>query len=441
MAASSRLAVLLGAQGSLSPADVAVAAAGEIDLVFVADRAESGELVELAAQLFPTIRADFSDAGACAEAVRAARVVAVTTFVDRLCPLLFAVRRELAGAAPDAAGTPGAAVAAWSDKDAQRRHLVAAGASSVRSVLLDSPGHLPAALRSLRLPVVVKPVDGVSSRDVWLIGDEAAAATFADPGRGARDGRYCAEEYIVGSPRIEPYLADYVSAEVFRPPAPQPAVVPTVITDRLVPAPPLRETGLVLPSTLGRPASVIAAASAERALDALDASGGAFHVELKPGEQAAEIVEVNGRLGGYVNRLARYTAGADFGRCALAAAIGGPAEWLPAEIRWRRCALVLLYPPPADAVTVAGAPTRAELMRLPGALGVEGIARPGTAVSWRDGSGAAVATVWLGGDDHDELRRRLAATARLMADRFAFVGRHGEPVRDDAWLGEITSGK
>ena len=53
----------------------------------------------------------------------------------------------------------------------------------------------------------------------------ASGAAFA---QGARDGRYCAEEYIVGSPRTEPYLADYVSAEVFRPPAPQPAVVPTV---------------------------------------------------------------------------------------------------------------------------------------------------------------------------------------------------------------------
>lgn len=293
-----RLAVLLGAPGSLSPVDIALAAADSIDLLFVADRAERGELAELAGQLAPTVRADFADAAGCAEALRAERVDAVTTFVDKLCRLQFAIRRELAGGTPGANGTPSPDAEVWAGKDVQRRLLFAAGVSSVRSTRLDAPEYLTAALSALRLPVVVKPVDGVSGRDVWLICDEAAAARFASAGQGVPDGRYYAEEYIAGTPRPEPHLADYVSAEVFRLPARRTAACPSVLTDRLVPAWPLRETGLILPSTLENGARAAAVASAGRALDVLGASGGAFHVELKPGRPAAEIIEVNGRLGG-----------------------------------------------------------------------------------------------------------------------------------------------
>lgn len=56
---------------------------------------------------------------------------------------------------------------------------------------------------------------------------------------------------------------------------------PRFVTDRLPLARPFRETGLVLPSAIAPDRQQLVVAAAERALDAVGASKGVFHVEIK----------------------------------------------------------------------------------------------------------------------------------------------------------------
>lgn len=410
-----RLAVLAGPQASLTPTEVAAAADGLVELVFLVDRAggaAADEVRAVAGALAPTVAVDLADPDAGLAAVRDSGARAVTTFTDGLCGAAARLTERLGG--PPAP--------AWGHKDEQRRALRAAGVSRVRSAVVTGGASLRAFVDAVGLPVVVKPTGGAASRDTWLL------RTAADVAGYAATGPMLAEEFIAGETRPQPQLADYVSVEVFRPGG-------AFVTDRLVPAWPCRETGLVLPSVLpaGEQAPLVAAAGA--ALDSLGATAGVAHVELKPARPAPDVVEVNGRLGGFVGRLARYGAGVDLGREALRCALGEPAEL---DLHWRRSVLVLLFQAPAGADRVVRAPSRREVARRPGVLAVDEIQPAGTVVDWRNGTNAAVAWVWLAADDPAGLRARLADLAGFLGDAFGFADRHGRPVRDQDWLDRMT---
>jgi biotin carboxylase len=390
-------------------------------------------LLPVAEGLAPTIVADFADAGACLAALRRAGVTAVTTFADELCPV----------AARLAAGLTGGPAAGdgWGRKDRQRAILRAAGVSRIRSAPVGDARSLRAFAAAAGFPFVVKPVDGVGSRDAWILRTEADVGQFLRRSAGSApassdpaSGAMFAEEFIPGTRPPRPYLADWVSAEVFRSGTPG-AGAASFVTDRLVPSWPLRETGSVLPSSLPEHAQRLATRVAARALDALGAARGAFHVELKPGDPLPEIVEVNGRLGGFIARLVRYGTGQDLGRAALACALGRDEEL---SLSWRRCALVLLFQPPAGARRVSRAPGPREARRLPGVVAVDAIAPEGTPVDWRAGSNEAAAKIWLTADDHDELHRRLTGMTQFLASRFEFADGSGQAVEDTAWLEAVS---
>ncbi len=410
-----RLAVLAGPQASLTPTEVAAAADGLVELVFLVDRAGGAaaeQVRAVAGALAPTMAVDLADTDAGLAAVRDSGARAVTTFTDALCGPTARLAERLGG--PPAP--------AWGRKDEQRRALRAAGVSRVRSAVVTGQASLRDFVGEVGLPVVVKPTGGAASRDTWLLRSEADVAAYA----GA--GPMLAEQFIVGEPRPQPQLADYVSVEVFRPGG-------AFVTDRLAPAWPCRETGLVLPSVLPAAEQPPLVAAAGSALDRLGATAGVFHVELKPGRPAPEVVEVNGRLGGFVGRLVRYGTGVDLGRQALRCALGEPAEL---DLRWRRSVLVLLFQAPAGAARVVRAPSRREVARRPGVLAVDDIQPAGAAVDWRNGTNAAVAWVWLAADDGAGLRARLADLAGFLGDAFGFADRTGRPVRDQDWLDRIT---
>ncbi|MGH3375553.1 MAG: ATP-grasp domain-containing protein, partial [Actinoallomurus sp.] len=378
------------------------------------------------------------------------------TFTDRLCGVAARLQAGITGASGP--------LPPWGHKDVQRRLLRDAGVSRVRSARVDGPDALRAFVASAGLPVVVKPVGGAASQDTWLLGGEPDLGEFLQRAGDRPPGQdMFAEQFITGEPAPAPHLADYVSAEIFRcGPATGAAVgsaagpvtgsvaglatgsvsgratdlaVRAFVTDRLVPAWPCRETGLVLPSarTADRQEAVIA--TAQRALDALGAADGVFHVELKPARPAPEIIEVNGRLGGFIARLVGYGTGQDLGRAALNCALGRLPDL---DLRWGRCVLVLLFQPPARAVGIIRAPSRRELARRPGVLAGDQLHAAGTSVDWRRGTNFPAAMLWLAGDGHDELRARLLDVAAFLTEEFAFAGPDGRTLSDSAWLDLIT---
>jgi hypothetical protein len=420
-----RVAVLLGLDGSLTPVEIASSAEGLTDVVLVldaTDRTDRGRsLVQVAQALAPTVFADFRDPEACRAAVQRTGATAVTTFVDGYCALASRLNgRE----------------AAWGRKDRQRELLRDAGISRIAAARVHDEVSLRAFVASFGLPVVVKPVDGAASENVWHLRHESDVEAFlAAAGTGPRRALagLLAEQYIVGHRRAQPYLGDYVSAEVFRW-ADAAADPYSFVTDRLRPSWPCRETGLVLPTQLPPAAQKPVLATADRAVSAVGGWHGAFHVELKPTEPEPEVIEVNGRLGGYLNRLVRYGTGVDLGRVALSTVVG---ERTAPALDWRRCVLVLLFPAPPAARRVTAGPTRRELARLPAVLAVDDLSPAGTPTAWLSGSRGAVATLWLAAPTHDELHARLVDTASFLHDRFRYVDHDGQPVVDASWLEQI----
>lgn len=429
-----RIAVLLDLDGSLTPAEIAMAADQAMAVCFLVDaapqrQAQLAGLRQVAEALAPTACADFSDIQACLDAALAYGARWATTFADQLCSLASVLNDALAGRR--CAEPRWIRNALWGRKDCQRQLLREAGISSVRSARPANGEALLDFVRDHGLPVVVKPIDGRSSRDVRilrsaedvesLVRSQAALAQFSS-------GMLFAEEFIGGQPAPAPYLADYVSAEIFSSGGDVPL---SFVTDRLLPASSGRETGLILPTRLPDSDRAAVIKTARRALDVLAARDGAYHVEIKPLRPQPEIIEVNGRLGGFVARLVRYGTGADLGRAALAAAMGQSVE---VKMDWRYCAMVLLFQPPPGVVAVASAPSKREISRLAGVRAVEGIAEPGSVVDPRAGTDSAVARVWLRADDHDALQARLLAVTEFLADEFSFADDVGRRVRSENWL-------
>jgi biotin carboxylase len=184
-------------------------------------------------------------------------------------------------------------VAILRDKRRQRRVL---GRDGIPQPAYETPSTpAGAALAALRLgfPVVVKPVDGFSSRHVTVAESaaqvRAAARTVAgdrELGRSARSSGHVLVEAFVPGP--------VVSAEVL-----------TVagghrllgFTSRLVSPPPAAaELGGTFPAPLQHGDEV--AATCVAALDSLGVTHGFTHTEMILGPGGPVMVEVNGRLGG-----------------------------------------------------------------------------------------------------------------------------------------------
>ncbi len=256
-------------------------------------------------------------------------------------------------------------------------------------------------------------MNGVASAHTWLLRTPRDVDAFT---AAHRDGmpRLFAEEYIAGLPRETPQLADYVSVELVGPLA--------FVTDRAPLAPPCRETGLMWPTSLSETARLVT--TAQQAVGALAAGPGSYHVEIKPGADHDEIIEVNGRLGGFVARAAAYGADVDVARLALDVAAGAACGSIEA-IGWRRCVAVLLFPAPQAARRITRAPERRSLSRRPGVLAVDEVRGVGEPCDWERGTDDAVATVWLTGDDHQQLWDRFRDLTDHLREAFAFEGDPG----------------
>ncbi|OLE23087.1 MAG: hypothetical protein AUG49_17205 [Catenulispora sp. 13_1_20CM_3_70_7] len=424
--------MLTGVDGSLPPVDIALAADGRIDIVFVIETgqaASSPDLLAVTTAIGTAIVADFDDVEALARTLAAQGVARVITFTDRWCRLAAQVEHRLW---PHRFGEP-----TWGRKDVQRSVLRDHGSSRVAASRVDEPGDLRRFASEHGFPVVLKPADGVGSRDLWLLRDQEAVETAIAElayGSGGTAGPMFVEEYIAGDAPAAPHLGDYVSAEVFR--RRDPAASTGFVTDRLAPIDPCRETGMVLPTTLSAAAAEQVLRVADHALDALGAPDGTFHVEVKPRPAGSEVIEVNGRLGGYIARLAGIAAGADLAAAALSTALGRLPEL---NLVWRRCALVLLFQAPPAARRIVRAPERAAITRLPGVVAVDVLSVPGGPVDWRDGSSGAVARVWIAADDPSALRDRLIGTTAFLTEEFGFTDADGAAVTDRSWLERIAA--
>lgn len=242
-------------------------------------------------------------------------------------------------------GNPPGALLAVRSKARQRELLRAAGVPSTPSVAIDGPDDLAAAAR-LRFPVILKPSTGVGSLCVVRVetpGDlptayERALARYAaDPRPNGAAPRFLAEEELAGANwHKDPRFGPQVSVETVLHGG---AAHHLAVTDKLPLAAPFREVGHVSPSALPEADQRRIEAVAAAALRALGLTTGVAHTELMLTTHGPAVLEINGRLGGGVYELLKYSRGYDVVRAAVQAALGetpelpGPAERYAAFVK------------------------------------------------------------------------------------------------------------
>ncbi|RZU50934.1 carbamoyl-phosphate synthase L subunit-like protein [Krasilnikovia cinnamomea] len=371
--------VVVHGPGSAGPRDVLRAARGWADLVFLVNPDDSNGAADLPmlSRLARVVQ-DRPDTDVLAE-LRALAPVGITTFGDA----------RIARCAELAAGLglpyhSRRTAELLSDKVRQRAALNAAGVSPTRVEAAASTRELPAAAEKVGYPVVVKPASGNSSRWTGRYDDSAALdalirAAAADP---AAPACWIVEELLpAGRHPYGDVLADFVSVESV---VEHGRITHFAVTDRLALAPPFRERGLLLPTLLAPDETEPVLALASAALAALDVRWGVTHTEIKLTPEGPRVIEVNGRLGGWVGELMRRTATVDPVRVVLDVAAGRPADL--GGLAFRAHAAVLLVQPPEGRFGVTELADPAVFRTEPGVWQVWRRAEPGDVVDSRSGS-------------------------------------------------------
>jgi biotin carboxylase len=295
------------------------------------------------------------------------------------------------------------------DKHVQRLRLRDHGVDSLRFAHISTLSEAAVAWTRVGPPAVIKPRRGAGSRNTVLVRTrdeclEAAAAAFRYGERAL-----VLEEYLEGdSCAAGASWGDYVSVESV---AVGDDILHLGVTGKPPLAEPFRETGAFFPSTLSPSATGLVLGLTTAALRALGVSTGVCHTELKLTCAGPRVIEVNGRLGGYVNDVVRRSTGASVLRVALETALDRSTDVVPPTPH--RVAYQLFMVPPVWARSVRGISGVDRVRSLPGVRRVELTRAPGDAVDWRLGTASSIGTVYGDADDHlamEAVKRSIAET-------------------------------
>lgn len=224
----------------------------------------------------------------------------VLTFSDDMVEMTAGVAADLG-----LPGQPPHTIANFRDKAVQRAALAAAGLPVPANIEITDVDQAEAALGAVALPAILKPTRGSGGTLAFVVTEPAQLRPLLTDGfRAARriggaveqDTAFILESLIVGTRWHDVEgLAPYVSVESV---AVGGRYVHLAVTDRFPLAPPVLETGMVLPSTLhpGQQHRITEATTA--ALTALDFEHGLAHTELMLTAEGPVVIEVNARAGG-----------------------------------------------------------------------------------------------------------------------------------------------
>jgi len=383
--------------GSAGPADIAAAARDVCDLVFVADpgRPHVADNLHLLRSAAPVVETG-SDPEAVAGAVADLKPAGITTFSEAQIGLTAFVAERLGLRYHDRS-----VALAVTDKLTQRDALTRAGIATVRHRAITAPDDVPRAVAEVGLPAVLKPRHGAGSSDTYKVsslaeGLDAVATAFRD---GRNGGGLILEELLIGDPAaVGPQWGDYVSVESVTIDGESQHIA---VTGKFPLAEPFRETGQFLPATLTPDRARQVTALTSKVLRALGVRHGVTHTEVKFTPEGPRIIEINGRVGGYVADLLRRSSGYDLLRTAMLAATGLPPD--AAGPAFHRVAFRRYLATPAAEVVLTGLDGMDHLAALPGVDHVEVRARVGQALDWRHGTQECLGVVYGHAEDHTAL--------------------------------------
>ncbi|GLZ77540.1 argininosuccinate lyase [Actinorhabdospora filicis] len=308
---------------------------------------------------------DTASAADIAAALDPSSLAGVTTTSEYYLPVVAELAEKFA-----LPGNPPAAMRAARDKAAVRDLLARAEVGQPSFAVVDGLSGLDAALATVGLPCVVKPVDESGSLGVRLCASREEAAEQVEVLLAVRVN-------VRGLPRARSVLLEeYVTGREFSVELFGGSCIG--VTQKSVGgAPWFVETGHVFPAPLPDPVTASLVDTARRAVAAVGITMGPTHTEIRLGARGPAVIEINGRLaGGMIPELIRLATGVDLLEQQIRAAAGLPVD-LTGGATGRAGIAFLTVPAPGVLTGVAGV----EAARaIPGVHAVTVTAAPGASV-------------------------------------------------------------
>jgi biotin carboxylase len=410
-----RLGIVYGPRAAATLAEIMRASAGlcqPVLLVFESIAVERPEVVAFARKL---IAVEVIADGDLSGAVTRLGLDGLVTFADSSLDEVDAVLRELA--LPGAAEVP----ATW-DKLVQRQWLSAHGLTRLGAVRVDTAADFAAAVAETGLPAVLKPRREAGGRGLSMIHRQADVTFVA----GARKhwGGLLLESMLPNGrhPSGVGTLADFVSVETFSTGDEHRHVAlfdkkPISWVPRKAPegADAVSVSGDLTPSRLPDADREAVLSYTTRCLKALGVRWRVTHTEIKLTPAGPELIEVNGRVGGFLNRLLRLTNGVDLVRGAVCLALAAePPSGSNTEVNgWAMGLFPSFQQRGGRVLSQVGA---SELRRLPCVAGVDEIAQCGQE---RQATGFRMANLTLLASGADELDAAASQAEQAIRAHFA----------------------
>jgi hypothetical protein len=397
------LAIVYGA-GSVSAMKLAGPARDVCDIVWVVDSSEFDDttMMRLLRKLGTTVDVAGLSPREAADTLRPLQPNGIVAYADPQIALASALAGLLGLDYHDAA-----VAERLLDKTTQRRALRDGGLPVPRCV--DVPpaptaAELATLVTGVDFPVVLKPRRGAASRDTVLVHDVTELARLLEqPPSAGTDASMVIEEYMVGaSPPPSAHFADYLSVESI---VVDGKISHVCVTGRTPQVEPFRETGYVIPSDFPPPVIAEVLDLATKAISALGVRTGCFHTEIKATTAGLRVIEVNGRLGGFVPEVLEVAVpGVNLYEISQRVALGERLDFPDVVTLPDRVGYLVVEQPPLWAHAVAGVDGLDRLAEYDGVASVTLSRQPGDAVDWRKGSHEYVYAVIGAAADYDAVR-------------------------------------
>jgi len=391
--------------GDLSASSMALAAAarGKRDLVWIVNSDEMGDtlMIRFLRKLGTVVDLAGLTVQQCVENVAATRPHGIVAYTDAHITIASVLAEPL-----DLDYYNHVVALRLTDKVAQRQAFSDAGLPVPLCAPLSTrstPEEVSAIIDVVTFPVIIKPRHGAASRETHLAHDPTELRDLIDQiGAISDDLDMVVEEYMAGAtPPPSSYFGDYVSVESV---VAHGHISHLAVTGRLPSVPPFREVGLIIPCDYDESIVNQILGVATAAVRALGIRSGCLHTEIKVTDDGPRVIEVNGRIGGFVApTLAQAVPGLDFYDISQRVALGETVAF-DFPVRPDRVGYSIVGQPPQGARHVT---TITGLDRVAARDGVASVSlnrQPGDPVDWRLGSHEYVYSVIGSAPNHDAVR-------------------------------------
>ncbi|SFU37435.1 ATP-grasp domain-containing protein [Clostridium sp. DSM 8431] len=309
-----RLAVVYAA-GSTSPLTIKASSLGVCDVVILFDN-DCSEKDKKEIELLKKYITSYDISGLCEEEIieilNKEDVKGILTFSEYKLPIVSSLSEKM-----NFIGHSKEVVQALTDKYKQREFLAKDNINVVKHTILNRENYLEC-YEKVGFPAILKPRVGAGSK--WTKRIESLEELKDTLNEFPENIEYILEEFLEGDPSLDgKYYGDYVSVESIHEHGESKQVC---ITAKLPLTKDFSETGMFIPHPFSKSLEDKILEVESKAIKALGITSGITHTEIKLTADGPRIIEVNGRLGGYVSEIIKRASGIDLVKAALMIALG-----------------------------------------------------------------------------------------------------------------------